>query len=335
MTGLLFVCAITILSPSLHHVTPRLLPVHEDKCLHRDSCLVYQHQAAAVFLLHTFEHKSITGNQIMLSSGNSLIPNKCFEPPGGSKLVITRKTSNSKSICLVPHHASEINSSVFVFPSHLMSNTHIVYAILPYVALLFNNVFFTLRHRPPPVFTPLLINTSARFLFAPSFHFICFWSTRIFQGGSCTQAVKIHPRKCSKATPLLFLLSCEGGGASVQIVFDTFFSFWSGWPSIRTTVHVPPGCLSPWQPESGRPQQEDGGKMERRLRRNTRCTVSVNTLNVHRTSSALNRRNKNRERMEPKKGDNLWNGGRKSVSKCANLSKNVLDQQAHYLSGLF
>lgn len=81
-----------------------------------------------------------------------LSPISVFEPPGGSKLVITRKTSNSKSICLVPHHASGIDSSVFVFPPHLMSNTHIVYAFLPYVALPFNNVFFTLRHRPPPVF---------------------------------------------------------------------------------------------------------------------------------------------------------------------------------------
>ena len=150
--------------------------------------------------------------------------------------------------------------------------------------------------------TPLLINTSTRFLFAPSFHFMCFWSTRIFQEGSCAQAVKIHPHKCSKATPLLFLLSCEGGGGFCRNCVWHLFSFWSGWPSIRTTVHVPLGCLSPWQPESGRPQQEDGGKIERRLRRNTCCTVSVNTLNIHRTSSVLNRRNKKRERMEPKRG---------------------------------
>lgn len=267
MTVLLFVCAITIISPSLHHVTPRLLPVHEDKCLHRDSCLVYQHQAAAVFLLHTSEHKSITGNQIMLSSGNILIPNKCFEPPGGSKLVITRKTSNSKSICLVPHHASEINSSVFVFPSHLMSNTHIVYAILPCVALLFNNVFFTLRHRPPPVFTPLLINTSARFLFAPSFHFICFWSTRIFQGGSCTHAVKIHPRKCSKATPLLFLLSCEGGGFCTNCVWHLFFFLigltqythhcsCSSWLSIPMTTGVRATATGRWREDGEKAAQE-------------------------------------------------------------------------------
>lgn len=199
------------------------------------------------------------------------LSNKCFEPPGGSKLVITRKTSNSKSICLVPHHASEINSSVFVFPSHLMSNTHIVYAILPYVALLFNNVFFTLRHRPPPVFTPLLINTSARFLFAPSFHFICFWSTRIFQGGSCTQAVKIHPRKCSKATPLLFLPSCEGGGLLYKLCLTPFFLFDRADP-----VYAPLFMfLLAVYPHDNRSQGDRNRKMEGRWREGCAGTHAV------------------------------------------------------------
>ena len=142
--------------------------------------------------------------------------------------------------------------------------------------------FFTLRHRPPPVF-PMSHSSSNQHLrpfplraLIP-FHLFLI-DTLYFQGGSCAQAVKIHPHKCSKATPLLFC--CHAGGGFCTNCVWHLFSFWSGWPSIRTAVHVPPGCLSPWQQESGRSQQEDGGKIEWRLRRNTRCSVSVNILNI-------------------------------------------------------
>lgn len=164
----------------------------------------------------------------MLSSGNILIPNKCFEPPGGSNLVITRKTSNSKSICLVPHHASEINSPVFVFPSHFMSNTHIVYAIRPYVALLFKNVFFTLRHRPPPVF-PMPHPSSNQHLrpfplraLIP-FHLFLI-DTLYFSGRQLRPGSKNTSTQVQQSNTVVVLLSC-GGGASAQIVFDTFSLF--------------------------------------------------------------------------------------------------------------
>lgn len=151
----------------------------------------------------------------MLSSGNILIPNKCFEPPGGSNLVITRKTSNSKSICLVPHHASEINSPVFVFPSHFMSNTHIVYAIRPYVAFLFKNVFFTLRHRPPPVF-PMSHSSSNQHLrpfplraLIP-FHLFLI-DTLYFSGRQLRPGSKNTSTQVQQSNTVVVLLSCGGG----------------------------------------------------------------------------------------------------------------------------
>ena len=143
--------------------------------------------------------------------------------------------------------------------------------------------FFTLRHRPPPVF-PMSHPSSNQHLrpfplraLIP-FHLFLI-DTLYFSGRQLRPGSKNTSTQVQQSNTVVVLLSCEGGGFCTNCVWH-LFSFWSGWPSIRTAVHVPPGCLSPWQQESGRSQQEDGGKIEWRLRRNTRCSVSVNILNI-------------------------------------------------------
>ena len=149
--------------------------------------------------------------------------------------------------------------------------------------------------------TPPLINTSARFLFAPSSHFICFWSTHcIFQGGSCAQAVKIHPHKCSKATPLLFCCHARGGFLHklcltpflflVGLTQYTHRCSCSSWLSIPMTTGVRAIATGRWR--------EDRVKAAQKYTLFCVSKYSKYTPLVQHWIEET----KNRERMEPKRG---------------------------------